>query len=416
MKHPARPLALVFFALAGCAGSETPEIRPIDRDAADDTSMDVFVPDDVIEADVPEPEPDTPVPDVPTPVDTTPDVDSANDVPDTDETTLCDVVGSECTPSTVVCGDGGERIFCDRCGFILQQVACGATERCDDSAGSAICAPCEGDECPDLNECLPNSRTCRDFRTSQVCGADGRVSATNPCPDGRRCFDGNCGPEGGATGATCTTNIGAGGCRGTLCVCGPEWAASEGTAGCTGVLDNGYCSTSGCVRNGCDPSREVCADFSLNGRFGGEDFCINRDGCTSVGATCGGAGLVCQELPTRGSPGQRIQWQLGCWASGSRAIGQTCTSNNDCAGGLCLTRSSGGQPVSYCSQRCGPDAGCPSNASCVEDPSGQPGFLCLANARSADCPRLDTEPLFIRATREIRRYEGGTARVCYYGF
>jgi hypothetical protein len=376
----------------------------------------VTTPDDVLDppADVSDPT-DTAQPPTDTP---TPPPDAASpDADAEDPGPVCDVLGEECTPSTVQCSDARTRVFCDRCGFIINTSTCAIEERCDDSAPSAVCVPCGPGECDIPPECLPNSRTCQDFRTAQVCGPDGTVTATNPCPAGRRCFDGNCGPDGQPTASPCTKNIDpTTGCRGTLCVCGDDWTTANTDAGCVGSLGSGYCSTAGCVQNGCDPASEVCADFSVNGSWAGNDFCITREGCTRLGSSCGSAGMACQELPTRSGPSARIEWSLACWTTGSRAIGQTCSNDRECSGGLCLTRSRGGVPVSYCAAPCGAEAGCPSNARCVADPGGASRFLCLANASAADCPRLDTEPLNIRPTRELQRFGGGTARVCYFAF
>jgi hypothetical protein len=323
----------------------------------------------------------------------------------------CDEVSAECTPRAVYCVDRTTRGFCGRCGNLVSDEACDQLEVCDDSTGVAVCRACEGDECPEIIDCVPSTRSCANFQTVQVCGTDGRVESTQPCPAGRRCFDGECGPEGGVTGAACTEDRGAGGCRGLLCVCGPGWQADFGAAGCTGDLADGYCSTENCVENGCDPGNEAC--LAIPGSpFGDTSFCVLKAGCTSRGAACGD-GFRCEELPGPVSPRADVSWTLGCWRPDVTPLGAECTSDADCLGGECRVRNVSGATVSYCASPCGADATCPSYASCVEDPDGGSGYVCLANGDGAACPRLSTQPIWMQ-DRTQNRYGGGQARVCYF--
>jgi len=418
----------LLFALSSCATSEEiPDDATSDAPSSDD-DVGVDADPDGDEQEVPPDADDGTDADiedtfVPDPVDTDEEIDAADPPdtdpgpPDTDEdpTSSCDEVGDECDPRAVYCSDVRARSFCSRCGFILYTEACEGIDICDESGASAVCRPCDGDDCPDNLECIANQRTCADFRTVQVCGADGRVASTTPCSAGRRCFDGSCGSEGRTTGQNCTLNIdAANGCNGHLCVCGTDYRDTHGDAHCSAALTDGYCSTQRCTQNRCNQDSEVCADFSLNGTYGSQDFCVTREGCTDVGRNCGRAGMTCQELPTRRGPSARLEWELACWVGNSSRIGGRCSSNDDCVGGLCIFQNVGGAQVSYCSQICGADAGCPSNATCVVDRDNPGRYICGANANTRDCPRLDSEPLHIRTTSPQARFDGGTTSVCYF--
>jgi len=352
--------------------------------------------------------PDTPTEDV---VEDTPDEDTEPDVPGFD----CEVLAGECDPTAVYCADATTIAFCSRCGEVLFEEACDVAEVCDDSAGIAECRPCEGDECPDNIECEAGERSCLDYQTVQICGADGEIETTSPCPAGRRCFEGSCGSEGGDAGASCTTNIDTEtGCSGHLCVCGTEWVEANGADGCGAGLSEGYCAGLDCGLNGCDDDTEICADFGPSGTWGGDSFCILTEDCEARGRACGRPGMVCQELPIDRGEDRRMEWDMGCWPGGLSPIGGSCAADSDCVGGRCLTRTVAGAPVSYCASPCGDDAGCPSNATCVVDRDTPGEFLCLANANASDCPRLDSEPLFIRSSPPLERYDGGTTSVCFF--
>lgn len=324
----------------------------------------------------------------------------------------CEVVGEECVARSVYCADLETRAFCSRCGFILSSEPCDEGEVCDASSGVAECRPCVDAECPEIVDCEPRERSCLNWQTVQVCGADGTVETTQPCPAGRRCFNGSCGPEGGETGVDCTADIDpTTGCKGSLCVCGPGWTAENGSAACSGALAGGYCSTGNCAVNGCNYADEVCFDAAGN-PLGGESFCVLRNGCTLRGRACG-TGMVCEELPGRRGPSSDITWELACFTANTAGIGGACTNDADCVGGECRTRNVGGADVSYCTSACGAGGGCPSYAACVEDPNLTGDYICLAKADGGECPRLSTEPFWIQ-DRTVDRFGGGNARVCYF--
>jgi hypothetical protein len=392
---------LVAAALAGgCVASSTsnpPEDTSVGRDTIDDVAEDTEV----------DTTPDVAEPD--TIVDTTPDVEPELPVLD------CEVTGDECAPRSVICAeDGRTRIFCDRCGFIVNSEICPDSGFCEGEPGvSATCRACVDQECPD--ECTPNVRSCLDSTTVQVCGPDGSVANTAPCSDGRRCFEGSCGSPGNETGESCTTDIDVtNGCVGHLCVCGTPWVSTQGATECAGSLSGGYCATLNCSDNRCDYDEEVCADFSLSGRFGGLDMCITRAGCTRRDAPCGRAGMSCEFFPGRRGPTAPLSWELGCFLSDFKTIGEPCTGNQDCLGGECRVGDVAGAAVSYCTSPCGDGGGCPDHAVCVEDPDDEGEYVCLAKPNATDCPRISTEPLRIRSTPPLRRYTGGTTTACYF--
>lgn len=318
-----------------------------------------------------------------------------------EEVNDCEEVGDECAPFSVAC-EGDAVVFCSRCGFELRRDACAADEVCEDVDGAGRCRPCEGVECPVEIECEPGERVCLDFDTRAICGAEGQFEDAADCPAGRRCLDGSCRAQGADTGAAC-----AGGdvtCSGELCVC------AEGGPGC-GALSAGYCSTRDCDANFCDPSAEVCADFSDVPAFESATFCVRSESCEERGAACG-SGLVCNELPAREGTGP-VAWAWACW-SPVPTIGEPCDGPEDCLGGTCRVAEVGGTEVSYCVGGCGASGGCPSHAECVQDPADDAAFVCLARGNNVDCPRQQTEPLRVTTTAPLRRFGGGTASVCYF--
>lgn len=414
MHHPNRLLA-AFVALAiGCsASSDSGEpdgdsgrdvvVPDIAGDSAADVEVEVDVePDPVVDVEL-DPEPDA-VPDLPEP-----DVEPELPID-------CETIGDECESSEIYCVAGENAVgFCSRCGEVLRTEACEELEVCEVIDGAGRCRPCEGDECPVLDACEAGERTCLDFNTVQICGPDGRVDSVSDCAAGRRCFGGACGNSGAATGEACEENIGdAAGCNGHTCICGADFEPTGDPGGLCALpaLAAGYCSTADCESNGCDYRDEVCANFDISGAFGGGQYCVLNGGCSVRSRACGD-GFECMELPGRRSASGPLEWAWGCWAPGTNTIGEACSTDADCLGGNCRLASVGGGSSSYCLSACGDSGTCPSHAACVEDPDGD-GFVCLANASSADCPRLDTEPLNISPTPPLNRYGVGSQSVCYF--
>lgn len=329
-------------------------------------------------------------------------VDAADDIEEP-EVLDCEVVGTECEPFSVAC-EGGDVVFCSRCGFELRREACAEDEVCEEIDGAGRCRPCEGEECPVTVECEEGERACLDFDTRAVCGADGRFEAAADCPAGRRCLDGSCRAQGADTGAACAD--GAATCAGELCVCDRD---SDDPA--CDAFPAGYCSTRACDLNYCDTRDEVCADFSRIPAFDEGAFCVRSEACRTRGERCGD-GLVCNELPTRVGE-DPVAWAWACWAP-LATIGEPCARDGDCLGGRCRSQDVGGTEVSYCTGGCGADGGCPSHAECVQDPRDDGDYLCLARGNNVDCPRMETEPLRVAATAPLRRFGGGSASVCYF--
>lgn len=418
--------ALLAFAFVAACSSDAP--NDPEEDAADTTRRDTendTDPGSDVTADVEtDATPDT-APDV-TETDADAGDDAEEDVDPWDTNPIdCEVTFDECDSSAIFCIEGvdgapDEVGFCSRCGQILRTETCDVLEVCEDPEGRTApsCRPCEGDECPILNDCEPNGRACLDYNTVEICGPDGVVDTVADCAAGRRCFRGSCGSAGASTGALCTQNINPEtGCNGHACLCGTEFTEAEGGAAtCAALpgLNGGYCSTLDCRANGCDTAREVCADFGISGQLDGEAYCVTKSECTRWGSPCGDrTNFRCVELPGPTSPDGPIEWGMGCWAP-VPTIGEACSSDRDCLGGECRTRDVGGANVSYCTMPCGEDAGCPSHATCVEDPDSSSGYVCLANSGSASCPRIDTEPLRISSTPPLPRFGRGSQSVCYF--
>jgi hypothetical protein len=414
--RPATPFLLLLL-LAGCASSDPlpdedangDDTTEEDTGAEEDTGTEEDTDEEDTTEDV-EVTPEVDVPDAP-PADIV-EVDAASDV----NVSSCEIVGSECEPFTSACSAATNSvIYCGRCGFVLDEEACGDQGVCDDTDGTAGCRDCEGDECLSGTECTPGTVSCLNFETQQACTEDGVPGAITRCGEGRRCLqNGECSSAGQDTGAACTTNLGAAsGCAGQLCVCGPEYTATSGATGCEGALATGYCSTDDCAATGCDPASEVCVSFAATGAFASQNFCVNQERCTFAGQSCGSrAGFVCQELPVRTVGSTVVSWDWACWADlGLQAISETCTTDADCAGGECVRTGSGDATLSYCTAPCDRNRECPSTSRCVADPRGGGDFICLASANPTDCPRLGRD--FNVRTYAYRTLAGSTADVCF---
>jgi hypothetical protein len=298
---------------------------------------------------------------------------------------------------------------------VLRTEACETLEVCEVTDGAGQCRPCVDDECPVLDACEAGERACLDYNTVQICGSDGRIDSVADCAAGRRCFRGACGNAGASTGHACEQNIDdRTGCNGHTCMCGSDFSPpSDPGVLCTHpAFASGYCSTSDCETNGCDYPDEACANFDISGVFGGGQYCVLADGCSVRGRSCG-TEFECIELPGRRGETAPLEWNWGCWVPGLNTIGDACTSASDCIGGDCRLATVGGGSASYCTAPCGESGSCPSHGACVEDPDGE-GYVCLANASSADCPRLDSEPLNISPTPPLNRYGAGSQSVCYF--
>ena len=343
------------------------------------------------------------------------------DIPSQPDLTI-DLVG-ECEPYTIVCSaDGYSIVRCSQFGEWFEPSECDYDEVCEESASGAFCVDCtEGENCQeDPPVCDPGVNFCADFRTAAECTAEGRVGTTQGCGTGR-CFGGGCHNTGNETGEMCENNAG---CKGQTCICGSDYPTVNDEDLCPIDVVPGYCTTSDCHINGCDPSTEHCTDFSLSGAFGGGQVCLLRSNCENRLGSCQdghrGETFTCRELPSSDWTGSRRTWDLACWVPLPEdhnapcpskdcisPIGGACTENADCIGGLCLHF----DDVSYCAAQCDETHECPSYASCVRpDPEGD-AYFCLANANNDDCPRLPNFNIHGRSFPEI----GGvsTAQVCY---
>jgi hypothetical protein len=415
MRHTKLSTLFLAALLAACSASSgeipdastdvrdtrTPDISAdTPTDGSGDDGGDDVEPDPVVDV---EPDPDV-VPDLPEP-------DAVPDFPFD-----CEVIGEECDSSAIYCVEGENEVgFCSRCGEILRTESCDVLEVCEVIDGAGRCRPCDGEECPVLDACDAGERTCLDHNTVQVCGPDGRVDSVADCAAGRRCFRGACGNAGANTGEACEQNIDDSvGCNGHTCICGSDFAP-PGDAGALcehAAFASGYCSTADCEANGCDYRDETCANFELSGAFGGGQYCLLTEDCSVRRRSCG-TGFECTEFPGRRRATGPIEWNWGCWLPDLNTIGDACTTHIDCIGGDCRQATVAGGSASYCTSACGESGTCPSHAACVEDPDGD-DYVCLANASSADCPRLDTEPLNIDPTPPLNRYGVGSTSVCYF--
>lgn len=331
-----------------------------------------------------------------------------------------DLVG-ECEPYSVECtADLAGILRCSRIGEYFDPSYCEATEICVDDDDDVRCETCtEGVNCrDDVAICDPGVDFCLDFQTAAECTSEGLAGTTQGCSG--RCFDGACSNSGNETGEACDLP---GDCIGQACFCAP------GGGPCPIGVADGFCTTIDCQENGCDPSTEICADFSLSDAFGGENFCILRENCENRLGQCQvgyrGNGLVCRELPTPVGFGNRREWDLGCWVpppgdpddACSSAdfclapIGGACDSEDTCVGGECWDLSEYGVNLSYCAATCDETHECPSYAECVRVTEGSDQHYCLARATAEDCPRMSPFGLVSVSLRRLG--DTSSAQVCF---
>ncbi|MBN1945416.1 MAG: hypothetical protein JW797_07035 [Bradymonadales bacterium] len=334
-----------------------------------------------------------------------------------------DLVG-ECEPYSISCTPDGYGIRrCSYNGAWLNPSPCGTQEVCEETTTGASCVDCTpGVNCRDDEPiCTPSEPFCYDYQTAAQCTAEGRAGTTVQCSG--RCIGGGCNNAGSTTGSMCEANVG---CQGLTCVCGTEDEDNSESALCGGDLAGGYCTTGSCHVNGCDPVNEVCVDFDMSGAFGGDQVCLLKSNCSHRLYDCAaahrGTGHVCRELPSNNWNGTRRTWHLACWvpppanpeaactdANCLSPIGGACQGNEDCVGGNCMRNDSS---VSYCVGSCDETHECPSYSSCVRIPELGDNYYCLANATSAECPRLGG---FDIVTRTFGTIDGVTnAQVCFF--
>lgn len=350
--------------------------------------------------------------------DTTP-IEDTTPEPDTTSEICPDGLAGECESRTIRCtADRLAYETCGRCGNLVNTTSCGDGQICDDSAGLAECRPCLSGECATEADCPPNTSQCADYRTAVTCRSDGTVDLRTICPGGGRCVGGGCRSLGTATSTACNTGSE---CLGAQCVCGSDSVSVPAEDCAAAALGGGYCSTVDCMANGCDPASELCVDFGVTGNFGDADICVLRGGCSAdqlPGAPCGGAGYACTELPTHARPSDRAVWRPACWPANIKPIGAACSSDAECVGGRCLTRSLAGSNVSYCTSNCGDAADCPSYATCMQDPNPSAGDAYFCMAKTAFCPRLDTVARNQIDARRLAFFDvadqADTTTVCYF--
>jgi hypothetical protein len=121
-----------------------------------------------------------------------------------------------------------------------------------------------------------------------------------------------------------------------------------------GALSTGYCCTTNhdCRYRACGASG-VCLDY-----------CDSDDNCpTAYGYTCNMTNNRCAEPTQLGACFPQSEYQRG-----SQPIGTCCTSDGECAGGICFQY--GTSNPHFCTQGCVPSEGCPGGYTCATQANG----------------------------------------------
>ena len=329
-------------------------------------------------------------------------VDAADDIEEP-EVLDCEVVGTECEPFSVAC-EGGDVVFCSRCGFELRREACAADEVCEDIDGAGRCRPCEGEECPVTVEC---ERASAPVWTSTRAPSAARTAASRRPRTVRPAAVASTGPAalGGRTQAPHAPTEpppapASSACASARAQTPPATASRRATAVRAPATGTTATRETRSVRTSAGSRRSMMAPSASAARRAAHVASAVETGSSA------------RELPTRIGE-EPVAWAWACWAP-LATIGEPCARDGDCLGGRCRTQDVGGTEVSYCAGACGADGGCPSHAECVQDPRDDGDYLCLARGNNVDCPRMETEPLRVAATAPLRRFGGGSASVCYF--
>jgi cysteine-rich repeat protein len=215
----------------------------------------------------------------------------------------------------------------------------------DHGGGDSVCFP----SCAVDANCRSGYYCTDVFATpNPICSAN--CNSDTECPDSGACneWSGDCAAELGLAldGAACTADAS---CEGGECIQGSEWP-------------EGYCTSLCSLEDNLCPGDGVCLDhpdYTIAGR------CL--DGCTSspecrTGYACSPSSNVC--LPVEdGSP---------------------CTTNTDCASGVCLDEVNFGLPGGLCVTDDCLSTPCPSGSECLD--YGASGAFCFPScAGNADC-------------------------------
>ncbi len=257
-----------------------------------------------------------------------------------------------------------------------------ATLTDDDRLGACYLYPAEGtytcsshSDCPDVVETNPNNGQEYYSKYGQCQGGTCDLGFTEPPP--------TCGP--GQLGDTCFSD--------DQCDCS-LYCQDTGFE----QICSKQCST---VSDDC-PVGFSCSPYSLNGTDGAclpvpcreaGDVCSSADACCSE--LCVGispdAGYFCRVQCNTGNPicpeGQQCvtvdpATQQGACIPEKLKVGDTCTTDAECAAGYC--RSISGEPGSFfCTDECASDSDCPCSMRCLTNQSPP---LCIPGQNSACQP------------------------------
>lgn len=241
-------------------------------------------------------------------------------VPD-DTGTLCQVE----TPTT--CSTG----LCQ--GFVGGFASC--TKECSSAAQCPAGYSCSATDTSVIRTCIDVEKPCEDAVGNPQCGSGlcdsflGACTAmctnASDCPGGYNCTNGFCSPFECTSGLQCPVGYG---CYSNLCISESSqiryFRANGSACGLHSDCASGYCNSDGALG-------PICTA-----------------GCTSVGGCAGG--LACRPIVVG------VDIVLACEISGSRDLGETCTSGTQCHSSVC-------DASMVCSRLCN-DGYCPSDMSC----------------------------------------------------
>jgi hypothetical protein len=234
------------------------------------------------------------------------------------------------------------------------------------------------DTCASVADCRPGYVCQDEGLASGLCEADCESDAE--CPDTSTCnkYTGYCEPTGakGKDGAACTT--------GTDCESGWCWTeAGTGRPGgiCTSVCnpgsgvcpDSGYCQDASTTQNG--PTFAYCMDTCAAGADCRAGYsCLEWTGTTAVCYPDCTSNTQCPGTTTCNL------YSGFCEPTTGGVDGAACTTDADCASGICDTQGDTGNPKGTCRSQCNPSVtnSCPSGGVCFDyGTAGNPGVYGL---------------------------------------
>lgn len=286
----------------------------------------------------------------------------------------CDPGAGACVPDDRCVGDGdcpSGACVDGECVMACVEGQCPGRQTCDPSSGACV----EPDDCTDDIDCL-DDRVCLDGLCATPCGEDAECPGAQGCVDGRCAEPAVCGGDADCTGdrlclaGACADPCGRAGCPGAL-----ECDAGTGRCGeaapCAG--DDGCFAGRRCLEGACiEPCAEDADCPGVQRCDAG--LCVDPSDC-ALDAACG-PGRICEGgRCVDGCPAAPCAEGVCDEETGRCVVAGACVEAADCAG---AQRCEDG--------RCVEPAACGGDADCLDERVCRDAICVTPCDRDADCP------------------------------